>query len=75
MKISELTESQIVGILKHQDAAMSISEICCEQGISQLSFFSWKKKYLGMDANNLEHLNEVKAKNSRLKRMFADVSL
>ena len=37
--------------------------------------FIWKKKYSGMDATNLKRLKELEAENSRLKRMFADVSL
>ena len=75
MKNSKFTESQIVAILKLQDAVMSVSEICRQQGISQPTFFSWKKKYSGMDATNLKRLKELEAENSRLKRMFADVSL
>lgn len=54
---------------------MSVSEICRQQGISQPTFFSWKKKYSGMDATNLKRLKELESENSRLKRMFADVSL
>jgi putative transposase len=75
MKNSKFTESQIVAILKLQDAGMSVSEICRQQGISQPTFFSWKKKYSCMDATNLKRLKELEAENSRLKRMFADVSL
>ncbi len=75
MKNSKFTESQIVAILKLQDAGMSVNEICRQQGISQPTFFSWKKKYSGMDATNLKRLKELEAENSRLKRMFADVSL
>ena len=75
MKNSKFTESQIVAILKLQDVGMSVSEICRQQGISQPTFFSWKKKYSGMDATNLKRLKELEAENSRLKRMFADVSL
>jgi len=44
-------------------------------GISQPLFFSWKKKYSGMDAGHLKCLKELEAENARIKRMFADVSL
>ena len=75
MKNSKFTESQIVSILKLQDAGMTVSEICRQHGISQPTFFSWKKKYSGMDASHLKRLKELEAENARLKRMFADVSL
>ncbi|MBM3430454.1 MAG: transposase [Bacteroidetes bacterium] len=75
MKNSKFTESKIVSILKLQDADMSVSEICRQHGISQPTFFNWKKKYSGMDATNLKRLKELEAENSRLKKMYADVSL
>ena len=75
MKSSKFTESQIVSILKLQDAGMTVNEICRQHGISQPTFFSWKKKYSGMDASHLKRLKELEAENARLKRMFADVSL
>ncbi len=64
-----------MSILKLQDAGMSVSEICRQHGISQPTFFNWKKKYSGMDATNLKRLKELEAENSRLKKMYADVSL
>ena len=75
MKNSRFTESQIVSILKQQDAGMSVSNICREHGISQPTFFNWKKKYSGMDVGSLKRLKELEAENNRLKRMYADVSL
>jgi putative transposase len=54
---------------------MTVSEICRQHGISQPTFFSWKKKYSGMDAGHLTRFKELEAENARLKRMFADVSL
>ncbi len=75
MKNSKFTESKIVAILKLQDAGMSVSDICRQHGISQPTFFNWKKKYSGMDATNLKRLKELETENSRLKRMYADVSL
>jgi putative transposase len=75
MKNSKFTESQIVAILKLQDAGMTVIEICRQHGISQPTFFSWKKKYSGMDGSHLKRLKELEAENARLKRMFADISL
>ena len=75
MKNSKFMESQIVAILKLQDAGMTVSEICRQHGISQPTFFSWKKKYSGMDASHLKRLKELESENARLKRMFAELSM
>ena len=75
MKKSKFTESQIISILKQQQAGRSVSDICREQGISQATFFNWKSKYGGMDVNNLKRMKELEAENARLKKMYADISL
>jgi putative transposase len=75
MKKSKFTESQIVAILKQQEAGVSINDLCREHGISQATFFNWKKKFSGMDSGTLKRLKELEAENARLKRMYADVSL
>ena len=75
MKKSKFTESQIVAMLKQQEAGVSINDLCREHGISQATFFNWKKKFSGMDSGNLKRLKELEAENARLKRMYADVSL
>lgn len=75
MKSSKFNESQIIAILKQQDSGMSVNDICREHGISQPTFFNWKKRYSGMDASHLKRLKELETENARLKRMFADVSL
>ena len=75
MKKSKFTESQIVAILKQQEAGLSINDLCREHGISQATFFNWKKKFSGMDSGTLKRLKELEAENTRIKRMYADVSL
>tara|TARA_R110001599_G_scaffold341813_1_gene563102 strand:+ start:59 stop:325 length:267 start_codon:yes stop_codon:yes gene_type:complete len=75
MKKSTFTETQIVAILKQQELGLTVNDICREHGISQPTFFNWKKKYSGMDASHLKRLKELELENSKLKRMFADVSL
>jgi putative transposase len=75
MKSSKFNETQIIAILKQQESGLSVNEICREHGISQPTFFNWKKKYSGMDASHLKRLKELETENARLKKMFADVSL
>ena len=59
MKKSKFTESQIISILKKQQAGLPVSDICREHGISQATFFKWKSKYGGMDVNNLKRMKEL----------------
>ncbi len=58
MKSSKFNETQIIAILKQQESGMSVNDICREHGISQPTFYSWKKKYSGMDAAHLKRLKE-----------------
>lgn len=75
MKKTRFTESQIVGILKQYDAGKTSEAICREHKISKATFYNWRKKYNGMDTQQLRKLKELEDENKRLKRMFADLSL
>ncbi len=75
MKKSRFTESQIVAILNEADAGISVLELCRKHGISPATYYSWKSKYGGMSVPDLKRLKELEEENSRLKRMYADLSL
>ena len=75
MKKSRFTESQIVSLLKQYEAGKKSESICRENGISKATFYNWRKKYGGMDTNQLKKLKELEQENTRLKRMFAHLSL
>lgn len=75
MKKTRFTEQQIVAILKQHDQGSKVSDICREHGISDATFYNWKAKYGGMDTSQLRKLKELEEENSRLKRMYADLSL
>ena len=72
MKTSKFSESQIVSILKQQEAGVKVAEICREHGISQATFYKWRAKYGGMDASMLKRVKELEAENARLKKMYAE---
>lgn len=75
MKKSRFTESQIVAILKKQESGVSVKDICRECGISDQTFYKWKSKYGGMDSSQLKKVKELEEENSRLKRMYAELSM
>lgn len=75
MKKTRFTESQIVGILKQYDAGKTSEANCREHKISKATFYNWRKKYNGMDTQQLRKLKELEDENKRLKRMYADLSL
>lgn len=75
MKQNRFTESQIVSILKQQDAGAKVMDICREHGISDATFYNWKAKYGGMAPSQLKRLKELEEENARLKRIYADLSL
>jgi putative transposase len=75
MKKSRFTENQIITILKKQEAGVKLSEITRECGISEATFYNWKAKYGGMDVKEIKRLRELEAEHSRLKKMYAELSL
>lgn len=75
MKKSRFTETQITGALKAYEAGKDVLEICREMNINRATFYNWKKKYSGMDAELLRQFKELQRENGELKRMYADLSL
>jgi putative transposase len=75
MKKSKFTESQITGAIKSYEAGKDVNQICRELKINRATFYNWKKKYSGMDAELLRQFKEMQRENAELKRMYADLSL
>lgn len=75
MKKSRFTESQIVAALKEYAAGKSSADICRELGINKNTLLNWKKKYQGMEVQDLRRMKELEEENRRLKAMYADLSL
>ena len=69
------TEQQIVGILKEGEASVPVKEICRKHNISDATFYTWRKKYRGMEAGDLRRLKQLEDENRKLKRMLADSML
>ena len=75
MKRKRFTEEQIIGVLKESEAGAKTDDICRRHGISSATFYSWRKKYGGMDVSDAKRLRELEAENAKLKRIVADQML
>lgn len=75
MKKSKFTEAQIVFALKQAEQGVKVEEICRKMGVSEATFYNWKKKYGGMGVSELRELRQLKDENAKLKQMVADLSL
>ena len=75
MKKSNFTETQILAIVAEAESGRKIHDICREHGITQATFYNWRKKYAGMQPNQLKRLKELEAELTQFKRMYADVAL
>jgi putative transposase len=75
MKRSRFTEEQITFALRQHDAGTAVEDICRQLGISQATFYVWKKKYAHMGVSELRELRLLRDENARLKRLVADLTL
>ena len=75
MKKKRFSEEQIVRILKEAESGKSVVEVCRAHGVSDATFYSWRKKYAGMAVPEVRKLKELEGENKRLKELLADTML
>jgi len=75
MKASRFSEAQIAFVLKQAEDGAAIAEVCRKAGISQATYFNWKKKYAGLLPSEMKRLRQLEEENSKLKRIVADLAL
>ncbi len=75
MKKTKFTEEQIAFALKQAETGTSVQEVIRELGISEQTFYNWKKKYGGLGPSELRKLKQLEEENFRLKKIVADLSL
>lgn len=75
MKRSKFTEQQIAFALKQAEGGIQVEEVCRKMGISDATFYNWKKKYGGVGVSELRRLRQLEEENARLKQIVADLTL
>lgn len=75
MKGKRYTNEQIVYALKQAESGERINELCRKMGVSEATFYNWRKKYDGMGVSEVRELRQLRDENEKLKRLVADLSL
>lgn len=75
MKKTKFTEQQIAFALKQAETGTRVDEVCRKMGISEATFYNWKKKYGGLGLSELRRLRQLEDENHRLKQIVADLTL
>lgn len=69
------SEEEIVFALKQAESGIKVADICRKLGITETSFYRWKKQYEHLGVSELKELRQLREENARLKRLVADLSL
>jgi len=69
------TEEQIVAVLRQVEGGARVDDVCRKIGISQATYYLWKRKYTGVGVSELRELRQLRDEVGRLKRLVADLSL
>ena len=75
MKKSRFSEQQIAFVLRQAEEGTPVAEVCRKAGISEASFYNWRKKYGGLMPSEMKRLKQLEEENQRLKKLVADLSL
>ena len=75
MKRSKFSDQQIAFILRQAEEGTRVEEVCRKAGISQQTYYRWRKKYGGLMPSEMRRLKQLQEENVRLKRLVADLSL
>lgn len=75
MKKKRFSIEQIVAVLKQAEIGMPVAEIIRQMGISEQTFYRWKKQYAGLQTEQASEFKQIQEENTRLKKLVADLSL
>ena len=75
MRTSKFTVEQISSVLRRAEGGVAVGELCRELGITETTFYRWKRKYHGIGTPELRELRQLREENRRLKTAVADLTL
>ena len=75
MKRSKFSEEQVAYALRQVEAGTAVPDICRQLGVSEATFYVWKKKYANLGGTELRELRQLRDENAKLKRLVADLTL
>jgi len=75
VKRKRFNVEQIVAVLKQAEAGVPIAELIRRVGISEQTFYRWKKQYVGLEVDQVRRLKQVEEENTRLKKLVAELTL
>jgi len=75
VKQKRFSVEQIVAILKQAEARVPLAELLRRVGVSQQTFYRWKKQYVGLEVDQVRQLKQLQEENTRLKQLVADLTL
>lgn len=75
MKRQRHSEEQIIGVLKEVQAGGKVDEVCRRHGISQATFYKWKRQFGGLEVSDAKRLRYLEDENRKLKKLVADQAL
>ena len=75
MKRSRFSDQQIAFALQQVESGTTVGEVCRKMGISEQTFYRWKKRFGGLMPSEVRRLKQTEEENARLRRLVADLSL
>ena len=75
MRKRRFSVEQIVAVLKQAELGLPVADLIQQVGISEQTFYRWKKQYAGLESDQVRELKQVVEENARLKRLVAELSL
>ena len=75
MKRSKFNEEQVAYALRQAESGTAVADVCRQLGVSEATFYVWKKKYAHLGVSEMRRLRQLEEENSRLKRVVADLTL
>ena len=75
MKRKRFSVEQMVAVLKQAEVGVPVVEVCRRVGITEQTFYRWKKKYVGLEIDKVRQLKQLQEENGKLKKLVAELSL